>query len=67
MAFKSDDMVSLILSGSEEPELRALVAKRGERQAIALGGKKWAISYRPVMPGGRWAREIAARQKTSGG
>jgi len=65
MAFQRGDDWSLILPGSELPALEAFVAQLGERQAIRLGGKKWAISYRPVMPGGRWAREIATRQQAT--
>ena len=61
MAFPQGDQVSLILPGSEEKALQELLARRGEKQAVAIGGKKWAIEYRPVMPGGRWAAEIAKR------
>lgn len=65
MAFQQGDSWSLILPGAELPALEAFVAQRGERQAIRNGGKKWAIAYRPVMPGGRWAREIATRQQVT--
>jgi len=63
MAFAMQDQYSLILPGSELEALEQYVAKRGERQAILIGGKKWSIDYRPVMPGGRWARDIAARER----
>lgn len=62
MAFARGNSYSLILPGSELPALEAFVAKRGERQAVSLGGKKWSIAYRPVMPGGTWAEKIAAAQ-----
>ena len=61
MAFPRGESWSLILPGSEFAALEAFVAGRGERQAILIDGKKWAIDYRPVMPGGSWAKDIAAR------
>jgi hypothetical protein len=62
MAFQRGDSYSLIVPGSKLAALEAFVARRGERQAVRIGGKKWAIAYRPVMPGGKWARDIAERE-----
>jgi len=62
MAFQRGASYSLILPGSELSALEAFVARRGQRQAIQISGRKWAIAYRPVMPGGTWASEIAERQ-----
>ena len=59
-AFARGDSWSVILDGSQRSKLEAFVAKRGERQAIALDGHKWAIAWRPVTPGGHWARDIRA-------
>jgi hypothetical protein len=61
MAFTQANISSIILPGSEEQALREFLARRGERQAIGIGGKKWTAVYRPVMPGGRVAQAIAAR------
>jgi len=60
-AFARGDSWSIILDGSQRATLEAIIATRGERQAIALDGHKWAIAWRPVMPGGHLARDIAAR------
>jgi hypothetical protein len=55
------EMCSLILPGSEERALREFLAGRGERQAVAIDGKKWSVEYRPVMPGSRVAQTVAER------
>ncbi len=65
MAFKRGDSYSIILPGSEKAALEKLVRSRSERQAVEVSGKKWAIAYRPVMPGGRWAHDIAERLKSA--
>ena len=66
MTFQRDDSYSLILPGSSLPDLREFLKQRGERQAVAIGGKKWSIAYRPVMPGGTWARRISERLNRPG-
>lgn len=61
MAFQRGDSWSLILPGADLEELRDFLRLLRERQAVEIGGKKWSISYRPVMPGGAWAQRISRR------
>jgi hypothetical protein len=57
-AFQSGDSYSIVLAGDREKELRRFIESRKEKQAVLLAKKKWSISYRPVTPGSRMAREI---------
>lgn len=62
MAFpQQGSMSSIILPGAEEQALREFLGQLGERQAVGIGGKKWSVEYRPVMPGSRVAQAIAKR------
>ncbi|MBI1852729.1 MAG: hypothetical protein HYR85_20500 [Planctomycetes bacterium] len=42
--------LSLYLDSKELRRLRDLLRSRGEKQAIEIGGKKWAVSYRIPFP-----------------
>jgi hypothetical protein len=53
-----DDSYSLILPGSEIDKLERFLAARREKQAILISGKKWAVAWRPITPGGRMARVV---------
>ncbi|MBO9872753.1 MULTISPECIES: hypothetical protein [Xanthomonas] len=47
---KRGDDYSIFLPGTQEPALIAFLATRKKKGAIALGGRKWAVDYRPVFP-----------------
>jgi hypothetical protein len=53
-----NDSYSLILPGKEIQKLEQLLASRREKQAILISGRKWAITWRPITPGGRMARIV---------
>lgn len=60
------DSYSVILPGTELADLRMLVAQRREKQAVAFAGKKWAIAYRLVMPGGEVERRLIESRSKHG-
>lgn len=47
----SADMYCVFLDGRLLDDLNRLAAQRKPRGAILLGGRKWAMAYRPVLPG----------------
>lgn len=49
------DAYSIFLAGSQEEALIAFLATRNQKGAVELGGRKWAVSYRPVFPAWREA------------
>ncbi len=53
-----NDSYSLILAGTEIQNLEQFLASRREKQAILISGRKWAVTWRPVTPGGRMARLV---------
>ncbi len=44
------DMRQVLLPSAQLTALRALLGSLGERQAVALGGHKWAVAYRFPFP-----------------
>lgn len=50
---KRGDTYSIFLPGEQEEALIAFLATRKEKGAVALAGKKWAMSYRRVFPAWR--------------
>lgn len=46
----NSELRRLYLPTSEFPRLQRLVEERSPRQAVELGGRKWAISYRLPFP-----------------
>jgi len=58
LSFQHGDLWSIILPGNEQDRLHRLVAGMRQKQAVCVDERKWAITYRPVMPGGRWAKRI---------
>ena len=47
---KNGDGYSIYLEKARFEELQAFLAKRRERQAVRIGGKKWAIDARLPFP-----------------
>lgn len=49
---RHEDSYSIFLDGAKLPELEKLLAPifKGDGGALLLGGKKWAVAYRPVVP-----------------
>jgi hypothetical protein len=41
---------SIFLDGDKIPELQKFLRTRKEKGAVEIGGKKWAVSFRPVFP-----------------
>jgi hypothetical protein len=65
-AVKRGESYSIFLPGSMAGELDAFISKRKEKGAILVNEKKWAISYRPIVPGDpAWGRvqEMASTMK----
>ncbi len=50
-AAKRGDSWSIFLDGSELPRLRELLAKRAERGALEIAGRKMAVTFRYTFPG----------------
>jgi hypothetical protein len=55
---RGDEAYSIILDGSQIQELEQLLARRREKQAISIAGRKWSVVWRPVTPGSRMAEQI---------
>jgi len=49
-AVRRGDSYSIYLAGTKLDDLRQLLRARKPKGALALGGKKWAVSYRYVFP-----------------
>jgi hypothetical protein len=49
-AIKREDSYSIFLDGTMLPELQKFLKTRKVKGAVKIGGKKWAISCRPVFP-----------------
>jgi hypothetical protein len=49
---RHDNQYSIFLDGAKLPDLEKLLAPifKGDGGALLLGGKKWAVAYRPVIP-----------------
>ena len=47
---KRGDSYSIFLDGTVLPELQRFLQTRKEKGAVEIGGKKWAVSFRPVFP-----------------
>ncbi len=53
----SEGLHQLFLSGTELDKLQQFVRSLGPKQAVSLGGRKWAISYRLPFPNEEaWSR-----------
>jgi hypothetical protein len=52
-AVKRGDSFSIFVPSSKLPELRAFLARRNEKGAIDINGKKWAASIRYPFPAER--------------
>lgn len=46
-----DTVYTISLSAEHEPELKRLLARQREKQAIGMNGRKWTVTYRIRIPG----------------
>jgi hypothetical protein len=49
-SMKRGDSYSIFLDGGLQPELRKFLKACKGKGSVEIGGKKWAVSYRPVFP-----------------
>lgn len=58
-----EESYSILLAGGEIQKLEQLLANLREKQAIAIGGKKWSVAWRPVTPGSPMAHEAELKYR----
>ncbi len=63
--FRNGDMISIIVDGRMKAALRRFMRSVKPNEVVSISGRSWIIAFRPVMPGGSVAEQLAAMQAKS--